>query len=77
MQLQLSLPEMQAHTPEYVDRLNTGTLDAAAVRRIGFGELTREQVLIDRTKAEVAGEPQAVTFGSHLRWQAASLSHCC
>ena len=27
-----------------------------AVRRIGFGELTRTQVLIDRTKAEVAGE---------------------
>lgn len=32
-----------------------GTLDEARLRRIGFGEVTSTQLLIDRTLAEVAG----------------------
>jgi hypothetical protein len=43
------------HTPEYVSAFCSGQLDAAAMRRIGFGEVTRTKTLIDRTKAEVAG----------------------
>eukprot|EP00887_Chlorella_sp_A99_P000410 scaffold13.g410.t1 len=43
------------HAAEFVDAFNTGTLDAQRMRRIGFGEVTRQQLLIDRTKAEVAG----------------------
>ena len=46
---------MQVHTKEYVEHFNSGTLDAAAVRRIGFGEVTRQPILIERTKSEVAG----------------------
>lgn len=43
------------HTQEYVDAFCSGTLDDKRVRRIGFGEVTRSQALIDRTLAEVAG----------------------
>ena len=50
-------PLLQVHTEDYVHKFNTGTLDDAAVRRIGFGELSRTQLLIDRTKSEVAGGP--------------------
>ena len=43
------------HDPEYISSFCSGQLDAAAMRRIGFGEVTSTQLLIDRTKAEVAG----------------------
>ena len=43
------------HTAEYLRAFNTGTLDEARMRRIGFGEVARSGVLIHRTKAEVAG----------------------
>lgn len=43
------------HDAEYLAAFNTGTLDDARTRRIGFGDVTRSPVLIERTKAEVAG----------------------
>ena len=43
------------HDANYIDAFCAGTLDAAVLRRIGFGEVTRTQPLIDRTVAEVAG----------------------
>ena len=43
------------HTSEYVSSFCSGQLDAATLRRIGFGEVTKTRTLIDRTKAEVAG----------------------
>ncbi|PRW61526.1 histone deacetylase [Chlorella sorokiniana] len=43
------------HSPEYVDAFCSGSLDEQRMRRIGFGEATRSQVLIDRTLAELAG----------------------
>ncbi|KAK9804901.1 hypothetical protein WJX72_010870 [[Myrmecia] bisecta] len=43
------------HDAQYVDRFCTGTLDAELERRIGFGEVTRQPILIERTLAEVAG----------------------
>jgi acetoin utilization deacetylase AcuC-like enzyme len=43
------------HTPEYVSAFCSGQLDAAAMRRIGFGDVTSTEILINRTKAEVAG----------------------
>ncbi|KAL4515080.1 hypothetical protein Ndes2526B_g03607 [Nannochloris sp. 'desiccata'] len=43
------------HTPEYISSFCSGQLNAATMRRIGFGEVTRSRTLIDRTKAEVAG----------------------
>ena len=45
----------QVHTKDYIQHFNDGTLSEAAVRRIGFGEVTRQPVLIQRTKSEVAG----------------------
>ncbi|GAB4813155.1 hypothetical protein N2152v2_000201 [Parachlorella kessleri] len=44
-----------AHAPEYVGSFLQGTFDEQHLRRIGFGEVTRSQTLIDRTLAEVAG----------------------
>ena len=46
---------LQVHDALYLQRFQTGTLTAAEVRRIGFGDAVRSQVLIDRTIAEVAG----------------------
>ena len=46
---------LQVHDAHYLQRFQTGTLTAAEVRRIGFGDAVRSQVLIDRTIAEVAG----------------------
>jgi acetoin utilization deacetylase AcuC-like enzyme len=43
------------HAPEFVDAFCGGELDDQRVRRIGFGEATRSQLLVDRTLAEVAG----------------------
>lgn len=43
------------HCPEYLAAFSSCTLDDQRVRRIGFGPATRTQVLVDRTKAEVAG----------------------
>lgn len=44
-----------AHCPEYVGHFLNGTLDAQKTRRIGFGDQTKTQTLIDRTCAEVSG----------------------
>jgi hypothetical protein len=46
---------LQVHEREYLERFNDGTLDPKRTRQIGFGEITSQPVLIDRTKAEVAG----------------------
>ncbi|GAX76398.1 hypothetical protein CEUSTIGMA_g3843.t1 [Chlamydomonas eustigma] len=43
------------HDPDYLHAFNTGTLDEARMRRIGFGETTRTPILVERTKAEIAG----------------------
>jgi hypothetical protein len=43
------------HDKEYLQRFNEGSLDTERMRRIGFGEVTREPTLVARTKAEVAG----------------------
>ena len=43
------------HDLAYVRAFSQGALDDAAVRRIGFGGATSTPVLIERTKAEVAG----------------------
>ena len=61
---------LQVHTKEYVHHFNAGTLGEAAVRRIGFGEVTRQPILIERTKAEVAGRP---TGPQSSGWH---LAHC-
>lgn len=37
-----------AHCPEYVGHFLNGTLDAQKTRRIGFGDQTKTQTLIDR-----------------------------
>lgn len=52
------------HTPEYVAAFNSGSLDAASCRRIGFGACMADPKLIERTKAEVAG---VVHICSHAR----------
>ena len=44
------------HTAEYVDSFTQGLLDEARLKRIGFGEVSRSPVLIERTLAEVAGK---------------------
>jgi hypothetical protein len=46
---------LQAHDPAYVERFCSGALDEAAVKRIGFGAVTRSPVLVERTLAEIAG----------------------
>ncbi|BDA50809.1 Acetoin utilization protein AcuC [Coccomyxa sp. Obi] len=43
------------HTAEYVDSFTGGLLDEARMKRIGFGEVSRSPVLIERTLSEVAG----------------------
>lgn len=43
------------HTAEYLDSFISGNLDDARMKRIGFGEVARTPVLIERTLAEVAG----------------------
>ena len=43
------------HDEAYLNAFSAGLLDAAATRRIGFGAATASPVLIERTKAEVAG----------------------
>lgn len=54
-----SLPSINklklVHDSEYISAFCNGTLDSHILRRIGFGDVTRTQTLIDRTKAEVAG----------------------
>lgn len=45
----------QAHDPKYVERFCSGALDGMAMKRIGFGEITRSPVLVERTLAEIAG----------------------
>ena len=52
----VGLLAVQVHTPEYVAAFNQGRLDAAACRRIGFGACMAAPKLIERTKAEVAGQ---------------------
>lgn len=44
-----------AHEPEYVDSFLSGSLDSHRIRRIGFGDVTNSQVLIDRTLSEISG----------------------
>ncbi|GMH42386.1 hypothetical protein BSKO_10305 [Bryopsis sp. KO-2023] len=46
---------LQVHTKEYVESFSNCTLDDKQVRRIGFGDATRTNALVERTKAEVAG----------------------
>eukprot|EP00878_Enallax_costatus_P026794 GHUV01028793.1.p1 GENE.GHUV01028793.1~~GHUV01028793.1.p1 ORF type:complete len:274 (+),score=37.05 GHUV01028793.1:447-1268(+) len=43
------------HCPEYLAAFSSCSLDEQRVRRIGFGPTTRTQILVDRTKSEVAG----------------------
>eukprot|EP00879_Flechtneria_rotunda_P018304 GHRR01019201.1.p1 GENE.GHRR01019201.1~~GHRR01019201.1.p1 ORF type:complete len:343 (+),score=113.12 GHRR01019201.1:374-1402(+) len=43
------------HSPSYLAAFSSGRLDEQRVQRIGFGPATHTQILIDRTKAEVAG----------------------
>ncbi|CAG9460291.1 unnamed protein product [Pedinophyceae sp. YPF-701] len=58
---------MLAHEPGYARRFITGTLTDAEVRRIGFGDVARTDVLIRRTLWEVAGTlltaRRALTYG--------------
>lgn len=54
---------------------SSGALDDARMRRIGFGEATRSPVLIERTKAEVAGGPcmtSSITPSLHVLTSEAS-----
>jgi hypothetical protein len=46
---------LQVHDKEYLQQFNEGTLDTERMRRIGFVEVTRDPLLVARTKAEVAG----------------------
>lgn len=46
---------LTVHSKQYVDHFLSGTLDEHQKRRIGFGNVTSERLLIDRTLAEVAG----------------------
>ncbi|GBF94126.1 histone deacetylase [Raphidocelis subcapitata] len=43
------------HDPEYVAAFSSCSLDDARIRRIGFREATSTPLLVERTKAEVAG----------------------
>lgn len=43
------------HEPTFLHSFCSGSLDAAAVKRIGFGEVVRSPVLVERTLAEIAG----------------------
>ena len=46
---------LQVHTPEYLHQFLSGTLPDSAARQIGFGKITAEAILTERTQAEVAG----------------------
>lgn len=54
----------KVHTRSYVESFSTGALDEKAVRRIGFGSAARTPVLVERTKAEVAGTQSIAKFFS-------------
>lgn len=43
------------HEPEFLRAFCDGALSPEAVKRIGFGEVVRSPVLVERTLAEVAG----------------------
>ena len=43
------------HEPEFLRAFCDGALSPGAVKRIGFGEVVRSPVLVERTLAEVAG----------------------
>ncbi len=43
------------HEPEFLRAFCDGALSSEAVKRIGFGEVVRSPVLVERTLAEVAG----------------------
>ena len=57
-----SLAACQVHDKDFVARFSNGTLTETEMRRIGFGEVTRHPDLIERTKAEVAGEASCLGF---------------
>jgi hypothetical protein len=64
---------LQAHDPAYVERFCSGALDDAAVKRIGFGAVTRSPVLVERTLAEIAGVRQLLQAAGVLRCQTSLL----
>lgn len=45
----------RVHTPSYLSAFLSGSLDATRMRKIGFGDVTRQPGLIERTLAECAG----------------------
>lgn len=49
----------QAHEPEYVKQFLSGVLNDKAKRRIGFGDVIDDPVLVERTQSEVAGKVSA------------------
>ena len=50
---------MQVHEEAYVTAFCGGRLDDGAAKRIGFGDVVRAPVLVERTLAEVAGAHSA------------------
>ena len=62
---------MQVHEEAYVTAFCGGRLDDGAVKRIGFGDVVRAPVLVERTLTEVAGAhcaPQRLRDQSCRRW---------
>ena len=53
-----------------MERFCNGALDDAAVKRIGFGAVTRSPVLVERTLAEIAGGDVAAAAKSFGCWAA-------
>ncbi len=49
------LPIVQIHEEAYVTAFCGSRLDDSAAKRIGFGDVVRAPVLVERTLAEVAG----------------------
>ena len=68
-QAELASPETVAlaHDPDYVEKFTTGTLDAAAIRRIG---LPWSQVLVQRAFASVGGTVSASLEAIQHGWGA-------
>ena len=62
------------HTAEFVDSFTRGVLDEPRMKRIGFGEVTRSPVLIERTLSEVAGKCWDKL--SHNRIKSGDRTHC-
>lgn len=47
---------VQVHEERYADAFCSNALSEAEMKRIGFGELCLQPILVERTLAEIAGE---------------------